>query len=211
MNPLLFMPSPRDIPQVKQAWTKLPYDKFIVKYKNQKEAYAEGREFFLQHEEYDYIVICADDLVIQPEDLETLLKDVQEFKFKQLDGICPLDETMPEFYACQPLGCDVSGNQPQMGYGCWYMKETIPDDTYLRVGHSGAVCRVIERELFTKLTFTGGNDTKDGWFDFGMTKEMNELKVPIMVNTTVLMEHLRNAQKVDKNNLNYGYTLWLQR
>ena len=197
------MPSPRDIPKVKQAWSKLPYDKFIVKYKNQKEAYAEGREFFLSHEEYTHIVICADDLVIKPEDLETLLKHVEI----QLDGLCLLDETS-NAYACQPLGCDLSGNQPQMGYGCWFMKGTIPANTFLEVGHSGAVCRVIERELFKKLTFTGGNKDKSGWFDFGMSKEMKSMGIAIRVDTSIIMEHLRTAQKPVNE---YGYSLWIQR
>ena len=202
------MPSPRDIPKVKQAWSKLKYDKLIVKYKPQKEAYAEGREFFLKHEEYTHFIICADDLVINPECLDMLLFDVKTYKFKIIDGMCPLDETMPDTYACQPLGCDLSGNQPQMGYGCWYMKDTIPDYVFVKVGHSGAPCRIIERDLFKELTFTGGNDSKDGWFDFGMSKELKKLKISITVDTSVIMEHLRTAQKPVNE---YGYTIWQQR
>ena len=58
------------------------------------------------------------------------------------------------------------------------------------------------------MSFEGGNENKTGWFDFGMSKELEILKIPIMVDTVTIMEHLRTAQKPIND---YGYTIWQQR
>ena len=204
------MPSPRDIPQVKHAWSKLPYDKLIIKYKPQHIAYLEAKQFFLDHAEYDRLVICADDLVIKEKNLENLLSFSD--KFKVLDGLCNIDESQPDTYACQPLNCNLKGDKPETRKGAWFSKEHIPklptNNRFLEVGHSGAVCRIIQRETFKKLSFEGGNENKTGWFDFGMSKELEILKIPIMVDTVTIMEHLRTAQKPIND---YGYTIWQQR
>ena len=199
------MPSPRDIPRVKQAWSKLNYDKLIVKYKPQWEAYAEAREFFLNHKEYTHLVICADDLVIELDDLDILLEWAELYNV--MDGVCGIDESQPNTLAIQPIGCNLSGNQPDLQKGAWIERKDT-ESNYQQVGHSGAACRVIDRETFELITFTGGNPNRDGWFDFGMTKELTKLGIPIMVNTSVYMDHLRTAQKPVNE---YGYTLWIQR
>jgi len=209
MNPLLFMPSPRDIPEVKQAWSKLNFDKLIVKYKPQAEAYKEGKDFFVQHEEYTHFVICADDLVIEPWDLWLLLEGSK--KYDVIDGLCPIDESQPHTYAIQPLGCHIAGLKPDCSYGAWYMRDKkpiLPKDRFLEVGHSGAACRIINRETFLKISFEGGSPDKSGWFDFGMTKEFKELGIPIIIDTSVYMKHLRTAQKPTNE---FGYTIWQQR
>jgi len=203
------MPSPRDIPRVKQAWSKLDYDKLIIKYKPQVEAYAEARKFFLKHTEYTHFVICADDLVIEPCQLGVLLEDAEFMDV--VDGLCNIDESQPDTYAIQPEGCNISGEKPDCSYGAWYMKDKkpiLPKIRYLKVGHSGAACRVINRETFEKLSFTGGNPTKNGWYDFQMSKDLKELDIPIIVDLEVKMWHMRGEQKPNNE---WGYTLFLQR
>src|SRR6476619_4030303 len=75
MNPLLFIPSPRDIPEVKESVDKLKIDKIWIKYYGQEEAYKTARQYFLEHKEYTHLVIHPDDLLVTPLNLEYLLID----------------------------------------------------------------------------------------------------------------------------------------
>ncbi len=201
MKPLLFMPSPRDIPEVKRLWHLLPYDKFIVKYKPQKEAYDEVKRYFLDYTEYTHIVLCPDDLEIPAYALNILLSS----PFETTSGICNIDESQPNVYDIQPLGCDYSREKPLTTKEAFYTKETIPDKQYLEVGHGGSACRVISRSIFDKLSFTGA--TIAGWWDWQISKDLHKLKISNMVNTTVILFHRRNAQKPVINN---GYSFLLK-
>jgi hypothetical protein len=211
INPLLFMPSPRDIPQVKKQWHMLPYDKYIVKYEPQHIAYAQGKQYFLNHPQYTHFVVCADDLVILMEDMETLLEDAE--RFDVIDALCNIDETQPGTYAIQPLGCKLTGEKPDTSHGAWYMeggaKPILPKGRYLQVGHSGAACRVIKRETFERLAFTGARQGL-GWFDYQMSKELTTLKIPIMVDTVVKLYHMRNAETPVKVKEGSGYSFLLK-
>ena len=79
VKPLIFIPSVRDLPEVKEAVDKLPYDKLWVKYMKQGQAYVTGRNFFLSHPEYTHLVINPDDLIVTEEQIEQLLSDTQIF------------------------------------------------------------------------------------------------------------------------------------
>jgi len=69
----LFIPSPRDIPEVKESIDKLKIDKYWVKYYPQEEAYQTARNFFLYNYEYTHLVIHPDDLLSEQWQLEHLL------------------------------------------------------------------------------------------------------------------------------------------
>lgn len=206
-NPLFFMPSPRNIPEVLESWKNIHHDKFIVKHKPQKEAYAEAKEVFLEHKEYTHLVICPDDLVLTEEEVESLLDDALIEEFRVVDGICNLDESDPDTWSIQPEGCKLTGNKPDVHHGAWYMtdkKPKLPDEMWIKVGHSGCACRVINRETFEKLSFTGANNG-EGWFDYQMSKELKELGIPIWINTHCKFWHMRNNQKPQTQN---GFSYW---
>jgi hypothetical protein len=73
LKPLLFLPSPRDIPEVKESVDKLKIDKLWVKYYPQEEAYQTARNFFLYNYEYTHLVIHPDDLIATQDNLEWIL------------------------------------------------------------------------------------------------------------------------------------------
>ena len=209
MNPLLFIPSPRDIPAVKKLWRLLPYDKFIVKYKPQIEAYREAKKFFLTHKEYTHIVLCPDDLEIDPIGLNMLLEDANSYEI--ISGYCNLDESHPDIFALQPTGIDYSPDKPRCNYGAWYMKNKNPklptDSRYFAVGHSGCACCVISRRLFKQLSFHGANGT--GWYDWQISKDCYSLGVPLMIDLGVFFWHRRSEQKVRSFEDTEGYSfLW---
>jgi hypothetical protein len=78
MKPLIFVPSPRDLPEFNEATAKLKYDKIWLKYYNEDDAYRLGSFWFLQHPEYTHFIILPDDLIVTPDDIEQLMKDTEE-------------------------------------------------------------------------------------------------------------------------------------
>lgn len=80
MNRLLvFIPSPRDIPEFNDAVSKIKYDKLWIKYYPQEEAYNRARDWFLDHKQFSHLCILPDDLLMTQEDFDILFKDAQQY------------------------------------------------------------------------------------------------------------------------------------
>ena len=190
INPLLFCPSPRNIPEVIQSWEAIPFDKFIVKNKLEDVAYKEGKKYFLENKQYTHIVMCADDLVIYYNSFFTLLFDVLDYGYSNLAGISNIDESQMDVYCCKPLGVDPT----KVSKGSFYTKENVPKENIFEVGFTGFTCQFIDRELMEDLTFTGGCNGGKGCMDLQFTKECINLGVPQMVDQRALFYHMRMAQ-----------------
>ncbi len=217
MKPLIFCPSPRDIPQVKRQWHQLPYDKFIVKYKPQLEAYTEGREFFLKHN-YTHFIMCPDDLVVTKENLEKLIKNVKNPGYETIAGICNIDETQMDTYAVKPLGIDMTRQNPDTTFGSWYMKDKkpiLPQNEIIQVSHAGFPLQIISRELMEKVSWVGSTTDKKGNFDWQFSKDCHKLGVPIYCDTSVNSLHLRHlaweqVRKYKESGFPEGYSFLLR-
>jgi hypothetical protein len=208
-NPLIFVPSVRDIKQVWDALAELPYDKLVIKMKRQNVAYPEAKEWFLNHEEYTHLVICPDDLVLDYDTFMILARDVKEYEFSNLCGICNLEEGTPDTYTPKALGIDYSDNTASS----YWTKETIPDEIF-EVGFTGSACQFIERDLVKLLSFTGYCENGQGCFDAQFAKEMTDMKRAILVQPEALFWHMRKEQYKEvrewlKKEPEEGYTaLW---
>lgn len=101
VEPLLFCPSVREIPDFYQRFNAITkYDKYFVKYTRPEiDAYVAGREAFLSGEsKYTHYVICPDDLLFTEEDVDRLVKDIEYFqsigkKEAIISGFCNVDTT----------------------------------------------------------------------------------------------------------------------
>lgn len=99
INPLIAVPSPRDIFQVKQAIDRIPADKLWIKYYTPEIlAYDIMREEFLKHEEYTHLVILPDDLLVTLETWEDFIHDVEQYPRDIISGYCNLDRTFNSGY-----------------------------------------------------------------------------------------------------------------
>ena len=98
---LILNPSPRKIKifQVKLDKINKKYDVLRIKNDfNEKNAYNSGRKFFLEHTEYTHLAILPDDLLCEPEDVDKLVKDLEEFDYPVLSGICNFAMSTPKFF-----------------------------------------------------------------------------------------------------------------
>jgi len=218
MKPLLFMPSPREIPEVEESWDALPYDKYIVKNMLEKPAYQKGRDFFLEHEEYTHIVICPDDLIIDYNNFELLKRTTEENDLSNLCGVAMVDEES-NAYACKPLGVPFSA----MSGGSYYYRDKernyklLPDNQILEVGYTGFMIQFLERDLVeTHLSFDGGCENNNGCMDLMQSREMSSNHIPYLVHTGAFFTHLRRRQYKEtkewiKHGDHTGYTIHLQK
>jgi len=218
MKPLLFMPSPRRIQEVTDSWGYLPYDKFIVKNRLEKEAYQNGRDFFLDTKEYTHLVICPDDVIIDYDSMEILRRDVEEYNFNNICGVGMVDE-QSNTYCCKPLGVPFDAR----GVGSYYYKpndklregcKILPDEI-TQVGYTGFMIQWLSRDLVKKLSFDGGCEDGKGCMDVKMSMEMKKLNIPYIVEPHAYFTHLRNAQKNEvkewmENGDHRGYTVHIR-
>lgn len=192
INPLLFIPSPRDIPEVIESWDTIRHDRLIIKRKLEPRAYREGRDFFLEHKEYTHLVICPDDLVLNSSGFNILMDDIKEHNYATISGIANIDETSLNVKCCQPTG-SLEGDKPPSDN--WYRTDRtpyLPTEPIFEAGHSGFACQFISRRLMQNLSFTGIKD--GGFMDWKMSKECKDLKIPIMIDRRAEFYHMRNAQ-----------------
>ena len=87
MNPLIFIPSPRDIPEFLEATDKIECDKLWLKYHPEDEAYRIARDWFLHTgTDYTHLAILPDDLIITQENFDTLSKSAEYYDI--ISGWC---------------------------------------------------------------------------------------------------------------------------
>jgi hypothetical protein len=91
INPLVCSPSPRDLPEFYHFFNKITrFDKYQVKYYYEINAYTNIRDYFLAHEEYTHLVLYPDDLLATNDDFDILIKDIEEYDYPTISGICNL-------------------------------------------------------------------------------------------------------------------------
>jgi hypothetical protein len=159
---LFFLPSPRDIAEVKQPIVDLLYGKhdcIWFKYYQELEAYQKARNYFLNSpKNYDYLCIIPDDLAINEDGLHKLFRelenpslDLQQWggNYPVLAGICNLSYI----------------NEEQMGKVCASLSSTTSSylltfaaleamqDTVIKCAYIGFSCEFIHRSVLEKIDF----------------------------------------------------------
>lgn len=161
MKPLIFIPSVRDLPEVKEAVDKLSYDVLWVKYMNQDDAYRIGREYFLKHfkEDYTHLIINPDDLIVTEEQIEHLLTINRE---QVISGWCVHGKTKdPRVGLDTNIARNFYKGEPHKGNYWDYDWITVEQANYLVntgdevrvVGFSGFAPTIIPRDVVEKIPF----------------------------------------------------------
>lgn len=197
------MPSPRDIPQVLEAWKKLDHDQLHVKYHKEYDAYKKIRDFFLEHSEYTHLAICPDDLVITPKDLEILAKDLQGFNFPVLSGICNvgLNPEALDYLAVITTDHPLPSKDSERRHFEW-AKESDLEFTITRVNFSGFPLFIIRRDIVERFEFDsqgkieGKEPNSVGNLDVIFAWNCHENKIPIFVDKRAKMLHLRGYHEL---------------
>ena len=202
INPLLCIPSPRNIKVVKECFDSLPYDKLWIKENfDEEEAYTILRNYFLEHKEYTHFVILPDDLLVPQATLQKLVTDLQKKDYAVLSGICNFN--------CEKIGTkDRPGSyERQLAVdanhlkGAEYLLEReIPHpDHYVKEGQLKGIKRVvfsgfavafIRRDIVEKIPF----DTKGRGFDAAFSHKLLLEKIDQYVDFDAESLHLKGIE-----------------
>lgn len=203
MNPLIALPSPRDLPTIKEAIDRInEYDKLWVKYSPEHITYPIIREQFLKHTEYTHLVICPDDLLIDDKNkLELLLKDARQLGDQVIvSGYCNVDTSENSKYA-NVTQYDVSNARQGRTYQ-WFtlrqLEENKTEDFLIEVKFSGFALMVIPRQAIEQIPFR--NDSSTGQFDYlgccvdvMFCNDAISKGYKIYVDTRVRLQHLKHS------------------
>lgn len=219
MNPLLCIPSPRDIPRfLARMDTITKYDKLWVKYFFPEiVAYHNIRREFLQHKEYTHLVIIPDDLLITQEKLDLLLDDFNHITGSEdtvISGYCNVDTT--RFKDCSNVCLSqVSVNRSQRIYS-WITLQDFQDwrkeadynkplENLMYVGFAGFTCMVIPRKIIEHREFrndsASGHDSDGCCVDTMFCSHILEENYKILVDIRCDFHHM----KIADNNYEYFY------
>lgn len=221
-KPLLCSPSPREIPEVMESHRKLPYDKLYAKWFIESDAYWHLRNFFLKNPEYTHMILCPDDLVIKPEDMEQLWKDLQEYDYPILSGICNVDlDTMRDYFSItenlpHPVRALKKEDDPKRKrwwgwrWYSWFTSETIKSEQIrqnrypiFRVLHSGFALQCLRRDVVEKISFitdaadNGMKESETSSVDIMFSNSCAIAGIAIMVDPRIKMLHLRHGGSVE--------------
>ena len=197
-NLLLFRGSPRSNIQEVEEWNdKLPCDTLIIRYMQEIPAYWRAREEFLKGS-WDYLVIATDDIVVKPEHIEQLQKDIDENPFPVISGMMNVDqhEYMKKngnLNICETLAL----KDKKLRYYDWYKRETLPNKDIFQVKFAGFGLTAVRRDIVEKIYFAGDGIFKERGMQFGASLDFvfcwhcHEKNIPIFVDKRIDMQHLR--------------------
>lgn len=172
IEPLLFCPSPRDLPEFYDSFNKIKkYDKYFVRYtKPETKAYDIGRDIFLANKKYTHFVICPDDLIIKQEHVDKLVEDliILDFKDSCIGGFCNLNITDKKEISnicIERVNIDPYPNRRYSFVTLQFLREMAIHKKFIEVGFSGFPLFAIPRHIVERIEFR--NDSWDGWQDCG--------------------------------------------
>ncbi len=190
-NPLIFIPSVKNIQTVWDSWDKLLYDKFVSRGRREIPAYKAGVDYFKKHKQYTHFVICPDDLVIATDSFNILKRDIEEYGYNNICGVSNVDEDSPDYYCCKPYGL----NPATKGRNFTNEDKQQLTDNIIQVGFTGYSCQFLDRDLTEKLSFTGACNNDEGCLDLRMALEMNKMEIPMLVDFDANFWHMRKHSR----------------
>lgn len=214
IKPLICLTRARDIPQVLDERKKLKYDQlwcnYITSNGTYPEVYLRMRNLFLYDErfkQYTHLVIAPDDLIVTNDHIETLVKDLEEFDYPVLSGVCNVDTGAQRDKAAICIrnlpnnrwddGTHV--NHEDVRFYDWASFEELDKCPKItKVLFSGFPLFFIRRDIVEQIEF----ETDYEWnpdcnlkysasVDTTFCNRCFEKNIPIHVDTTVRMHHLR--------------------
>lgn len=209
MNPLIVIPSPRDIPDFKEAMDNINYDKLWVKYHYpEMVAYQKIRYEFLSRTEYTHMIIIPDDLIVTPEKLEILIEDYNHIRDAEdtvISGYCNVDTT--RFKDCANVTISRVNNNRSARIYSWItledMKEfndnvedpNIQESYLMHVGFVGFACMIIPRKIIQHRHFRNdsrsGNDAEGCCVDIMFCNDVLDENYRILCDIRCRFNHLK--------------------
>lgn len=157
-NPLIFIPSPRNIPDVWDAIERNVmgrFDVLVVKNYSLIEAYNVGARYLLaNYDKYSHLCIVPDDLIVTKEPFDLLLSNIDNFWV--LSGVCNLgcynDFELEHTNISIGNIPDLEDHTEEQISKMWLTYEQLGENKKpLRVEFAGFPCTFIRKEIIKKM------------------------------------------------------------
>lgn len=217
---LFFIPSPRAIPEVKKPIVDLLYKKHDViwyKYFREIDAYDKAQEFFFNSKEnYDYLVIIPDDMILNKAGVDNILQELENPSigvpfYKILSGICNVSftnqEQMDSIAASTAI---LPTSDKQVGYPVWDHMIKFADlearpENIFQCKFIGFSFYFIHRSVLEEVPFRspGPEVPKDGMDTF-FCQDLEDAGIKQYIDKRSRFVHLRglSAQSVNSITVN---------
>jgi len=155
------------------------------------------RNYFLRHEEYTHLVLATDDIVVLPNDVHRLSKDLESQYYPVLSGLMNVDlddKTWVNLSMSLPMK-----NRRLRSYSWLNREQLFVKDNIFQVAFSGfplmAICRDVVKSLSfdADKVFEGLPPHRGASLDFVFCWYCQERDIPIMVDKRIDLLHLRTA------------------
>lgn len=197
---------------VLESINKLEIDKIWATNFTEEEAYYRIRGFFLNHKDYTHLVLLSDDATATNENLRVLLKDVMLLDPPMIGGVCNVDMYKDKDKAAVtrniPKELWIDG-QREYDFYTFDDLEKLAQDVF-QVGFQGWPLTWIRRDIVELIPFRGDNilnKTPIGYsFDVTYANDMAKHGIPMYVDRTVRLEHLKGEPGSDIIFVNKRYS-----
>jgi hypothetical protein len=192
---LIASPSPRDIPEFLRAINDIHQDRFFAKYMVEKFAYETIYDVFMSHkEEYGWLVIWPDDLIVWPTQFEQLMADAKTGKYQVIGG-CFNQSWQDKEHKLWSVVVEHPNHkwltEPEIDD---YVKQKGGGDPIIKVALDYFGCTFIHRKVLEKIGgFKGVPNTS---FDYGFSLDCMKYGIDMYIDTRVRMLHLSSRKGV---------------
>jgi len=192
---LLGRPSPRCyIPAVEENNPLLPCSMIIPKHYSEYRAYKIVRDHFISHKEYTHLVIATDDIVVLPEHIIQLEKDLEKHDYHVLSGMMNVDLDDEKYVNI----CHTIPTKQRKGrkYG-WVPRSVLPEWDIFEAEFSGFPLMAIRRDIVERFEFRGDRvwqgltSDRGASYDLVFCWDCKDNNIPIFVDQQIDMLHLR--------------------
>ena len=198
IKPLIAYWRPKDIPEVLQALQEIPCDKIYCNYMPYPYNYTISRDFFLSNPEYTHYVALPNDLIPTKEIFRELIDHIKQQDYPIISGVCNVDTKKYKDKI------NITANLPMLNYNdrryYWISKNRYPN-RLVKVPWAGFPFMFIRRDIVEKIPFAKVPfetherpvwEEKGGFGgDLAFAWSCHYYKIPIMVDTSLMMRHLR--------------------
>ena len=199
MKFLLCRGSPRsNIPDVEHFNKLLPCDRLMARYIPEYEAYKIMRNYFLTHTEYTHMLIATDDIVVTPEHINQLEKDLKTHDYPVLSGMMNVNQGDK---INVNLSMRIAAKERQFRTYYWIHRDELPKSDIFQVEFSGFPLMAIRRDVVEKFEFDadkvlmGGRAENGASLDLVFCWRCKENGIPIFADQRIDMRHLRKSGK----------------
>lgn len=209
---LLGRGSPRsNIREVESLNESLPCDKLIVRFVGEYKAYMIMKDEFMKRPDYTHLVLATDDIVVKPEHIVQLQKDLDEFDYPVISGMMNVDQD-DDVHVNLTWELPIKDRKHRQYNNI--RREMIADEPDIfQVAFSGFPLMAIRRDIVKPYIFAadkvfqGFPPYRGASLDLVFCWYCKENNIPVMVDKRIDMKHLRasGTNRVGKKHTKVEY------